>query len=553
MSAEERNVTNEVPIAGPSTGAPPGGGKPQPTANVSAHSAIPAQSAAPSNRPRGGGRGIVGGGIAMLLVAISIYFGVPILSHMLNTVSTDDAYVNGHVTFVAARVPGQVTTVLVDDNDRVRKGSLIVQLDKEPYQIQVDLKKAALATAEAQLLASEDEVRGQVGLVRGNRFKLQHAIESVDNQIALLRANIAALETRRAGLTRAKADYDRAIELAKTPGAIAPQDVDQRREAFSVAQAQVTQALEAVYQIRVGLGLPAKPEKGEDLAQVPPDLDQNYSSVRQALAELMQSAATFGVVPPSYNATPKETIADFYRRDPTANLDRIYAKLIKEAPAIQLAQAKLAQARSDLDQAVLNLRYCDVVAEIDGVITRRNVNPGNNVQAGEGLMAIRSLTEIWVDANFKETQLDNLRIGQEADLEVDMYGSHKTFRGRITGFTMGTGSTLALLPAQNATGNFIKVVQRLPVRIDFTDYDPDKDPLFVGLSVVPYVWFKKPATGPDAGKMLRLLMSDLPIVNPGLNLPGAPPRVPRPKGIPPKEVERPGAERKDANRTGTTP
>ena len=138
-----------------------------------------------------------------------------------------------------------------------------------------------------------------------------------------------------------------------------------------------------------------------------------------------------------------------------------------------------------MDQAQLNLRYCDVVAEIDGVITRRNVNPGNNVQAGEGLMAIRSLTEIWVDANFKETQLRNLRIGQPADLDVDMYGSHKTFKGRITGFTKGTGSTLALLPPENATGNFIKVVQRLPVRIDLTDYDPDKDPLFVGLSVDP--------------------------------------------------------------------
>ena len=215
--------------------------------------------------------------------------------------------------------------------------------------------------------------------------------------------------------------------------------------------------LEAVYQVRVGLGLPAKPEKGTDL-EVPPDLDQNYSSVRQALATLMASAASLGVFPPSYDATPKETIADFYRRDPTANLDRIYAKLIKASPDIQLSQAKLAQAKSDLDQAELNLRYCDVVAEIDGVITRRNVNPGNNVQAGEGLMAIRSLTEIWVDANFKEAQLRNLRIGQKADLEVDMYGSHKVFHGTITGFTMGTGSTLALLPAQNATGNFIKVV-----------------------------------------------------------------------------------------------
>jgi membrane fusion protein (multidrug efflux system) len=152
------------------------------------------------------------------------------------------------------------------------------------------------------------------------------------------------------------------------------------------------------------------------------------------------------------------------------------------------------------------------VAEIDGVITRRNVNPGNNVQAGEGLMAIRSLTEIWVDANFKETQLGNLRIGQHADLEVDMYGRRKTLHGVITGFTMGTGSTLALLPAENATGNFIKVVQRLPVRIDFTDYDPDTDPLFVGLSVVPYVWYKdKLADVPNSGKMLRPLMSDLPV------------------------------------------
>ncbi len=141
------------------------------------------------------------------------------------------------------------------------------------------------------------------------------------------------------------------------------------------------------------------------------------------------------------------------------------------------------------------------MAEIDGVITRRNVNPGNNVQAGEGLMAIRSLTEIWVDCNFKETQLRELRIGQSADLDVDMYGSHKTFHGKITGFTMGTGSTLALLPAQNATGNFIKVVQRLPVRIDFTDYDPDKDPLFVGLSVVSRTsYYKEKRRGSDVGK-----------------------------------------------------
>jgi membrane fusion protein (multidrug efflux system) len=118
-------------------------------------------------------------------------------------------------------------------------------------------------------------------------------------------------------------------------------------------------------------------------------------------------------------------------------------------------------------------------------------------------MAVRSLTEIWIDANFKETQLSDLRIGQRVKLDVDTYGSRKEFEGRITGFTMGTGQTLALLPPQNATGNFVKIVQRLPVRIELTSYDPDKAPLFVGLSVTPYVYYKESPAGPNAGQVLR--------------------------------------------------
>ena len=118
-------------------------------------------------------------------------------------------------------------------------------------------------------------------------------------------------------------------------------------------------------------------------------------------------------------------------------------------------------------------------------------------------MALRAQTDIWIDANFKETQLDQLRIGQPVDVDVDMYGSRHRFRGRVSGFTMGTGSTLALLPPENATGNFVKVVQRLPVRIELVDYDPDKVPLFIGLSVTPYVHVKGTPTGPDAGRMLQ--------------------------------------------------
>ena len=122
-------------------------------------------------------------------------------------------------------------------------------------------------------------------------------------------------------------------------------------------------------------------------------------------------------------------------------------------------------------------------------------------------MAVRSLTEIWVNANFKETQLADLRIGQRVRREVDMYGKIREFEGRITGFTMGTGQTLSLLPPQNATGNFVKIVQRLPVRIDLSNYEPGEDPLFVGLSVVPFVYYKEPPQGPDAGAFLQPILA----------------------------------------------
>jgi membrane fusion protein (multidrug efflux system) len=123
------------------------------------------------------------------------------------------------------------------------------------------------------------------------------------------------------------------------------------------------------------------------------------------------------------------------------------------------------------------------------------------------VMAVRSITDIWIDANFKETQLGKIRIGQPVDIDVDMYGSRKVFKGRVSGFTMGTGSTLALLPAENATGNFVKVVQRLPVRIDLIDYDPEKAPLFIGLSVTPSVMINAQPEGPSAGQILQPYMA----------------------------------------------
>jgi membrane fusion protein (multidrug efflux system) len=448
-----------------------------------------------------GRRWALKGGVGIVALAVALYFAIPAALRAFNTISTDDAYVNDHVTFVASRVAGQVMKVIVDDNNAVHKGDLLVELDKEPYKVQVEVKQAALVRAQADLLAAKARARGSLALARSKRWELQRAIEGVHDQVALLVAKVAELRSRKAVLTRAQADFDRAKYLVER-GATSRADYDLRQQDLSVAEAKVKVALENVYQIRAALGLPANPPKGESLAQVPPDLDQKVSSVLQAQADLIQSAAQLGIIH-SFEETPKQMVAEFMKRAPHGDIDVLFAQLAEKAPEVKQAEAKLQQAEGDLAEAQLNLRYCDVVAEIDGVITRRNVNPGDNVLVGQGLMAIRSLRDIWVDANFKETQLSSLRIGQRADLYVDMYGKRHVFKGRISGFTMGTGSTLALLPAQNATGNFVKVVQRLPVRIELTGYDPKKTPLFTGLSVVAYVYYKEPPTGPDAGKVLQ--------------------------------------------------
>ena len=360
-------------------------------------------------------------------LAFGGYALAPTVKTMMETVSTDDAYVNGHVTYVAPRVAGQVSRVLVDDNDRVSKGDLLVQLDREPYQVQVDLKKAAVVNAEADVEAARAQVRGILAQARSQRWKLQRAIEDVDDKVAQLKARVAALRSREASLDRARADFARAQQLFNR-GAIAREEFDQRREAVRTAEAAVKQALEEVHEARVALGLDPHPE-GKDLTDVPADLNQTFSGVSQALNELLQSMTQAGYPLGSSTHTPRQALDEFARRDKEGNIDRILERMVPEAPAVRQAEAKLLQARRDLAQAELNLRYCDVVSEIDGVVTSTNVNPGNNVSAGQSLMTVRSLTEIWVDANFKETQLADLRIGQRVRCEVDMYGGRHGVRG----------------------------------------------------------------------------------------------------------------------------
>ena len=201
-----------------------------------------------------------------------------------------------------------------------------------------------MAAAEADLVAAEAQTRGLLAQIQADRFQLKRTIEDVHTQVANLRANIATLKSRQATLELARNNLRRGEELLPS-GGISKEELDQRRQTVKVDESAVDQALEAVLASRVGLGLPAQPPTGHDLGEVPDDLDQNYSAIRQALGQCYRSVALIGYAPQSWVLTPRQALDIFLKQDPEGNLDRIFAKLIPQAPAIKQAESKLHQAR----------------------------------------------------------------------------------------------------------------------------------------------------------------------------------------------------------------
>lgn len=450
------------------------------------------------------------------------YFAAPWLLNYFTHESTDDAYVNSHVTHVSPRIQGNVAEVLVDDNQLVEPGAVLVRLDAVPYRLAVEQRRAALAqtkltidqqvaalrAAEAEVEQARNQVRSQVAGLWGSWYLLQTIQSVVRYQEAALRGNQANEKLQLAKLTLAQKEHERYADLAPR-GAASKEMLDQRQAALRVAEEEVTTARESVKQTRALLG--AAPG-AEDLRE----LEEVYPGVRYALATAQQTLDQLGV-PVQLLAMRTTAIRD--------NLARLnIAALQEEVPAVKMAKARLEQARAalggaafdpykpyehpsvvraqkDLEQAELNLSYTVIQAPIAGFVNRRSVNPGNQVQPGQSLLALRPLQDVWIDANFKETQLDKLCIGQPVDLYVDAYPG-RVFHGRVAGFSAGTGASLSLLPPENATGNFVKIVQRLPVRIELSEPVPRETPLFVGLSVTPEVNIQAAPTGPGAGQRL---------------------------------------------------
>ena len=212
---------------------------------------------------------------------------------------------------------------------------MLVELDPKPYQVEVAIKQAAVDTAEANLVLAQANVRGLIGQARSNRFKLAHAIEDVDNQVALIRARVATWEQAKATLVLAQEEFDRAERLLATK-VVSQEEYDERREALDVAKAQVAQALENVYQARVALGLPAQPPAGIELRpmcrRISTRRSPRFARRRPTCAKAPHSLA---LSLSSYNLTPKQMLEEFYRRDPTGDVDRIYAEIVKNAPSFK--------------------------------------------------------------------------------------------------------------------------------------------------------------------------------------------------------------------------
>ncbi len=376
---------------------------------------------------------ILGGGLVVALVAFGFWL------HFRYRVSSDDAQVDGHIVPISAKISGSVLEVLVNDNQQVKAGDVLVRLDPRDYQAKVDQQKAALAVAESQVRAAgvtvpltrETTQSGTTGMSAGltmaeaqaQQAKLA-AEQAGTSEISWAHSNLAAAQ---ASNEKAQADLARMRPLV-AKAEISQQDFDAFTAAAKVAEAQVKAAQDRVQSAEQAA---ANARAAYEAAQ---------ARVQQMRAELAQSKAGERQVQ------------------------------VSDAQVVS-AMARVQEARANLEAAELNLSYTTIVAPVDGQVTKKSVEAGQILQPGQDLMALIPLKDVWVTANFKETQLAGVRPGQKAEVKVDMYG--RTILGKVDSIAGGTGSRMSLLPPENATGNFVKVVERIPVKIVFDSLPAD--------------------------------------------------------------------------------
>jgi membrane fusion protein (multidrug efflux system) len=380
-------------------------------------------------------------------VVLAALIGLIVYYH--NRESTDDAQVEGHITPMASKVYGRVAQVLVEDNQPVKAGQVLVKIDPRDYQAALDQAKAALALAESEARsAGVDVPRTRENVASGN--------SSADAQLLGAQADLA----------RAQATY----EQAQTADlAWAQANVEKSR-----ANAELGKADLARYTPLMEKGEISKQQY--DAAQA--NADATASGWRADQERFAQAQRSVEVAKAQLDAAKARV--DQARAGVTSARADSRKVGMKTADA-QGKLAKVEQARAALDAAQLNLSYTEITAPVDGVATHKQVETGQIVQAGQGLLVVVPLHDVWVTANFKETQLKKMKAGQRAEVKVDTYG--KTFSGHVDSIAGATGSVLSLLPPENATGNYVKVVQRIPVKIVLDPISSEKAILRPGMNV----------------------------------------------------------------------
>ncbi|MGH7309210.1 MAG: HlyD family secretion protein [Candidatus Rokuibacteriota bacterium] len=409
----------------------------------------------------------LGLGLLALVVLLAGVHGVRLWRHWDRHVSTDDAFVETHVSPVSARLRGTVVRVLVRDNEEVAAGVPLVRLDPRDLEVKVEQARAALATAQGRLHKAaagvpmmDESTRSQIALSEAAAARAALGIESargsVEERRSQLLARQAAVQAAQADVTMRQADVERAVgdrgrmqELFERR-LIARQEFDHADSAAKAAAA----ALEAARQ----------------------RLDVARAEVAQTQAEV----ATRGVALEQARRQREE--ADAVVRDARSRRGEV---TIRRAEAAS-AEAQLAEARAALREAELNLEYTQITAPIAGRVTRRTVEVGQVVQPGQPLLAIVDVHNVWVIANYKETQLTHVRPGQRASISVDTHPG-LLLRARVDSIQSGTGSRFSLLPPENASGNFVKVVQRIPVKLVLEPGQNGHALLVPGMSVVPVI------------------------------------------------------------------
>jgi membrane fusion protein, multidrug efflux system len=383
------------------------------------------------------------GGVVVLAAIVGLFL------YYHNRETTDDAQVDGHITPMASKVYGRVSQVLVDDNQPVKAGQVLVKIDPRDYQAALDQAKAALALAESEARsAGVDVPRTRENVASGN--------SNADAQLMGAQADLA----------QAQATY----EQAQTADlAWAQANVEKSR-----ANAELAKADLARYTPLLAKGEISKQQY--DAAKA--NADANASALKADQEKLAQAQRNVEVTKAQLDAA-KARVEQARAGVSSAHAD-IKQVSMKTADA-QAKVAKVEQARAALDAAQLNLSYTEITAPVDGVATHKQVETGQIVQAGQGLLVVVPLHDVWVTANFKETQLKNMKPGQKAEVRVDTYG--KTFSGHLDSIAGATGSVLSLLPPENATGNFVKVVQRIPVKIVLDPIPSEKAVLRPGMNV----------------------------------------------------------------------